>query len=72
MPVLSAVSNNNNPVPRTTVDAYNQKFYINLVRLDLLRDQVYAEGLLLIFPMTVRSLYFSNDYILKDHKKYWE
>ena len=66
--ILTAVSANNQPVPKPKVGSNNQKFYLSYVGLGLVIGQLCAKGLLFIAPMVVRVRDFGGDSTLRYHK----
>ena len=66
--IIPAVVTDNQPVPDLTRDANCRKFSVNGADLSLEGDQVKANIILSIVPMTVRALEVGGDYYLWDSK----
>ena len=66
--IIPAVANDNQPVPDLKRDANFRKFSVNGPDISLEGDQVKANIILSIVPMTVRALEVGGDYSLWDSK----
>ena len=66
--IIPAIVTYNQPVPDLIRDANCRKFSVNGADLSLEGDQVKANIILSILPMTVRALEVGGDYSLWDSK----